>query len=64
MAVDLAAGTIRRDDSCSPSKNYTKPTDPAHYEYNWRIENDKYGNVELSLTQTDRQTFVYRKVAK
>lgn len=61
MNMNLAAGTIRRDDSCSPSKNYTKATSATNDDYSWCIEKDKYGNIQLALTGSDGQTFYYRK---
>lgn len=61
LNLKLAAGTIRRDDSCSPSKNYTKPTDATNDNYTWRIEKDKYGTIQLALTDSDGKTFYYRR---
>lgn len=61
LNLKLAAGTIRRDDSCSPSKNYTKPTDATNDSYTWRIEKDKYGIIQLALTGADGKTFYYRR---
>lgn len=61
MTMNLSAGTIRRDDSCSPSKNYTKATNATNDDYQWRIEKDEYGNVQLALTGSDGNTFLYRK---
>lgn len=61
LNIRLAAGTIRRDDSCSPSKNYTKPTAATNDTYEWRIEKDAYGNIQLTLKDADGKTFYYRK---
>jgi hypothetical protein len=61
LNLKLAAGTIRREDSCSPAKNYTKPTNATDDNYNWRIEKDKYGTIQLALTGADGRTFYYRR---
>lgn len=61
LTVSLNAGTVRRDDSCSPSKNYTKATDATSHTYNWTVGDDGYGNTELCLTQETGEKFCYRR---
>lgn len=61
LNINLGAGTIKRDDSCSPSKNYIKPTNATNDNYKWSIEKDEYGNTQLLLTGPDGKTFAYRK---
>jgi hypothetical protein len=31
-----------------PNKNYTNPTKSTNFSYDWKIETDKYGNVQLA----------------
>ena len=61
LTMNLNAGTIRRDDSCSPSKNYTNPTKATNFSYDWRVETDEYGNVQLALTESDGKVYYYRR---
>lgn len=61
LTMNLNAGTVRRDDSCSPSKNYTNPTKATNFSYDWRVEKDEYGNVQLVLTQSDGNVYYYRR---
>jgi hypothetical protein len=61
LTVSLGAGTIRRDDSCSPSKNYTKPTSATNFTYRWSIEKDEYGTVQLCLTESNGSKYYYRR---
>lgn len=61
LTMNLNAGTIRRDDSCSPSKNYTNPTKATNFSYDWKIEKDEYGNVQLVLTESDGKVYYYRR---
>lgn len=61
LNVSLAAGTIRRDDSCSPSKNYTNPTKATNLDYKWTVAKDDYGIIQLCLTQPNGETFCYRR---
>jgi hypothetical protein len=59
LNINLTNGNLTRDDSCSKSKNYTKPMDATSFNYSWKIEKDEYGTVQLALTQADGQTFYY-----
>jgi hypothetical protein len=61
LTMNLNAGTIRRDDSCSPGKNYTNPTKATNFSYDWRVEKDEYGNVSLVLTERDGKVYYYRR---
>jgi hypothetical protein len=61
LTMNLGAGTVRRDDSCSPGKNYTNPTKATNFSYDWRIETDEYGNVQLVLTESDGNVYNYRR---
>lgn len=61
VTMNLNAGTIRRDDSCSPSKNYTKATNPTNFSYSWTVGDDGYGNTELCLTQSSGEKYCYRR---
>lgn len=61
LNIALAAGTIRRDDSCSPAKNYTKPTEATNMDYKFSVGKDDYGNLQLCLTEPSGETFCYRK---
>jgi len=61
MTIDLGAGTIKRDDSCSRSKNYTKATDPSNFTYQWTIEKDEYGTTQLVLTESNGNKYYYRR---
>jgi hypothetical protein len=61
LTVSLGAGTIKRDDSCSASKNYTKPTDATNFTYQWSIEQDQSGTVQLCLTQSSGEKYYYRR---
>jgi len=61
LTINLGAGTIKRDDSCSPSKNYTKPTDATNFTYKWSIEKDEYGTVQLCLTESNGNKYYYRR---
>ena len=61
LRMNLSAGTIKRDDSCSPSKNYTNPTKATNFSYDWKIEKDGYGNVQLVLTEGDGKVYYYRR---
>lgn len=61
LTFNLNPGTIRRDDTCSPSKNYTKGTDATNFSYNWTLGDDGYGNTELCLTQGSGEKFCYRR---
>jgi hypothetical protein len=61
LTVSLGAGTIRRDDSCSASKNYTKPTNATNFTYGWSIEKDEYGTVQLCLTESNGEKYYYRR---
>lgn len=61
LNVNLTSGTVRRDDSCSKSKNYTKPMDASSENYNWKIETDSSGNKNLVLTEKDGKNYYYRR---
>ena len=61
LTMNLGDGTIKRDDSCSPSKNYTNPTKATNFSYDWKIEKDGYGNIQLALTETDGKIYYYRR---
>lgn len=61
LTVSLGAGTIKRDDSCSASKNYTKPTDATNFTYQWSIEKDASGTVQLCLTESNGEKYYYRR---
>ncbi|HSK70815.1 MAG TPA: hypothetical protein VK892_03900 [Pyrinomonadaceae bacterium] len=61
LNINLGAGTIKRDDSCSPSKNYTNPTKATNTDYKWTVAKDDYGVVQLCLTQPNGETFCYRR---
>jgi hypothetical protein len=61
LTVSLGAGTIKRDDSCSRSKNYTKATDATNFTYRWSIEKDEYGTVQLCLTESNGEKYYYRR---
>lgn len=61
MTISLNAGTISRDDSCSKSKNYTKATDATNFTYQWSIERDNYGTVQLVLTESNGNKYYYRR---
>lgn len=61
LTMNLNAGTIRRDDSCSPSKNYTNPTKATNFSYEWKIETDEYGNSSLVLTESDGKVYYYKR---
>jgi hypothetical protein len=61
LTMNLGAGTIKRDDSCSPSKNYTNPTKATNFSYDWKIEKDGYGNTQLVLTEADGKVYYYRR---
>jgi hypothetical protein len=61
LTISLGAGTIKRDDSCSASKNYTKPTNPTNFTYQWSIERDEYGTIQLCLTESNGSKYYYRR---
>lgn len=61
LNVNLTSGTVRRDDSCSKSKNYTKPMDSSSEDYKWTIETDSSGNKNLVLTEKDGKNYYYRQ---
>lgn len=61
LSVNLTGGSVRRDDSCSPSKNYKKALPASTTTFDWRIEKDEYGIVQLCLTQPNGESFCYRK---
>lgn len=61
LTVNLTTGTLSRDDSFSKSKNYTKPMDSTSETYKWQIEKDEYGNTELALTESNSNTYYYRR---
>lgn len=61
LNVNLTSGTVSRDDSCSKSKNYTKPMEASSESYKWAIETDSSGNKNLVLTEKDGKNYYYRK---
>jgi hypothetical protein len=61
LVVNLSGGTIRRDDSCNRNGNYSKPIKASSKTYDWRIEKDEYGIIQLCLTQENGESFCYRK---
>lgn len=62
LTMNLADGTVKRDDSCSPSKNYTNRLEATNFSYDWKIEKDEYGNIQLALTEADGNVYYYRRV--
>lgn len=62
LEIHFDGGTVRRDDSCSPGKNYSRPLAASSTTYDWLIENDAHGNILLVLTQPNGETFYYRRV--
>jgi len=61
IIISFTGGSVRRDDSCSKSKNYTKPLPASSATFGWKTETDDYGVVQFCLTQADGQTFCYRR---
>lgn len=62
LTVTLTGGTVRRDDSCSPNKNYSKQLGNTATSFRWRLEQAPYnGGIQLCLTQENGETYCYRK---
>ncbi|HEY0049124.1 MAG TPA: hypothetical protein VGB68_07555 [Pyrinomonadaceae bacterium] len=62
MTINLGAGTIDRKDTCNASGDYKKATRATNYTYEWTIDKDEYGTVQLCLTESNGNKYYYRKV--
>lgn len=61
LNVALSTGTVRRDDSCSRNKNYTKPIEATKMDYKFSVGKDEYGVMQLCLTEPSGDTFCYQR---